>query len=54
LCLQGIIHDIPTVGEVINRTLKELIQIQEEIAAKITGMNPNASFGHILQQAAEY
>jgi len=33
--VQGIIHDIPTVAEVINRTMKEVIQIQKEIAAKI-------------------
>jgi enoyl-[acyl-carrier protein] reductase II len=33
--VQGIIHDIPTVAEVINRTVKEFLKIQEEIAAKI-------------------
>jgi NAD(P)H-dependent flavin oxidoreductase YrpB (nitropropane dioxygenase family) len=33
--VQGIIHDIPTVAEVINKTMKEFIQIQEDIAAKI-------------------
>lgn len=33
--VQGIIHDIPTVAEVINRTVKEFLKIQEETAAKI-------------------
>ena len=33
--VQGIIHDIPTVAEVINRTMKEFLKIQEDIAAKI-------------------
>ncbi|PKP16361.1 MAG: sodium:solute symporter [Bacteroidetes bacterium HGW-Bacteroidetes-23] len=32
--VQGIIHDIPTVAEVINRTVKEFLKIQGEVAAK--------------------
>ena len=34
--VQGIIHDIPTVAEVINRTIEEFIKIQKDMAAKIT------------------
>ena len=33
--VQGIIHDIPTVAEIINRTVEEFLKIQEETAAKI-------------------
>jgi enoyl-[acyl-carrier protein] reductase II len=33
--VQGIIHDIPTVAEVINRTMKEVIQIQKDMTEKI-------------------
>ena len=32
--VQGIIHDIPTVAEVINRTVDEFIHIQKDMAAK--------------------
>jgi len=32
--VQGIIHDIPTVAEVINRTMDEFIKIQKDLAAK--------------------
>ena len=32
--IQGIIHDIPTVAEVINRTVDEFIHIQKDMAAK--------------------
>ena len=34
--VQGIIHDIPTVAEVINRTVDEFNKIQKEMAAKAT------------------
>lgn len=34
--VQGIIHDIPSVAEVINRTVEEFIRIQKEMAGKIT------------------
>ncbi|MCX5849914.1 MAG: nitronate monooxygenase [Deltaproteobacteria bacterium] len=33
--VQGIIHDIPTVAEVINRTVEEFTKIQKDIAGKI-------------------
>jgi enoyl-[acyl-carrier protein] reductase II len=32
--VQGIIHDIPTVAEVINRTIEEFIKIQKDMAEK--------------------
>jgi enoyl-[acyl-carrier protein] reductase II len=32
--VQGIIHDIPTVAEVINRTIEEFIKIQKDMAGK--------------------
>jgi NAD(P)H-dependent flavin oxidoreductase YrpB (nitropropane dioxygenase family) len=32
--VQGIIHDIPTVAEVINRTIDEFIKIQKDMAQK--------------------
>jgi enoyl-[acyl-carrier protein] reductase II len=32
--VQGLIHDIPTVAEVINRTVEQFLRIQEEIARK--------------------
>jgi enoyl-[acyl-carrier protein] reductase II len=32
--VQGIIHDIPTVAEVINRTVEEFIKIQKDMAGK--------------------
>ncbi|MGD0169523.1 MAG: nitronate monooxygenase [Smithella sp.] len=34
--VQGIIRDIPTVAEVINRTVEEFIKIQKDMACKIT------------------
>ena len=34
--VQGIIHDIPTVAEVINRTVEEFLKIQKDMARKIT------------------
>ncbi len=33
--VQGIIHDIPTVAEVIHRTVEQCIRIQEEMARKV-------------------
>ena len=32
--IQGIIHDIPTVAEVINRTVEEFTRIQKDMAEK--------------------
>jgi NAD(P)H-dependent flavin oxidoreductase YrpB (nitropropane dioxygenase family) len=34
--VQGIIRDIPTVAEVINRTVEEFIKIQKDMACKTT------------------
>ena len=33
--VQGLIHDIPTIAEVINRTVEEFIKIQKDMAEKV-------------------